>query len=402
MRHIGRIILFGWFLFACLICSGKTAKQLDSRTPSIVSLAAQQCAILDGNVPFGRIGRTYQDSVILAKLTNWCSGFFPGTCWYCYALGERVSGGKSVPDNDKIKETAIKRTATMLAVDSYYRDHDIGFQIMCSAGLAYKFTGDTTYLSAIRHATELLAARFSPVTGTIKSWDGTKFTHPVIVDNMMNLELLTFAARMFGVPKWEQIARTHANTTMANHFRPDGSCYHLVDYDTTTGTVIKKITVQGYADDSAWARGQSWALYGYTMMYRETGEENYLAQAEKVAAFLLPLLAKKPVPSWDFNAPAETAIYDDASAGAVMASAFIELSELTRNKKASRAYLAQAERTLLALSSSKYLASLGEIGGFILKHSTGHLPANREIDVPLSYADYYYLEALYRYSKIRE
>ena len=354
----------------------------------IADLCADQCLLLGGALAPGTMPRTFEDGkLVTADLTHWTSGFFPGTCWYAGSL----SGRQDVLD------LAKKCTEPLLDVDSYFRDHDIGFQLMCSAGLAYRLCGDARYLPAIRRGAELLAARFQPASGTIMSWDSSRPVCKVIIDNMMNLELLTFASRQFGVPEWEEIAKSHADVTLANHFREDGSSYHLLEYDLETGEVLVKKTVQGYSDSSSWSRGQSWGLYGYTMMYRETGEERYLRHAEKIARYLLPLLKDRPVPAWDFCAPEPLSAQDDASAAAVMASAFVELSTLTKDKELAGCCLSQAEATLEALSSPRYLSAKGENGGFLLKHGTGFYRKASEVDTPLTYADYYYLEALYRY-----
>jgi uncharacterized protein YyaL (SSP411 family) len=216
---------------------------------------------------------------------------------------------------------------------------------------------------------------------------------------MMNLELLEEASKMFGCDSFANIARIHANTTMENHFRDDYTSYHLVCYDMEDGTVAQKRTVQGYADDSAWARGQAWALYGYTMMFRESADEKYLQQAINVADMIIPYLPEDGVPYWDFNDPRIPEIYRDASAGAVMASAYIELSQFVSNKAKSKKYLKTAEKIIRTLASDEYLCAEGECHGFLLKHSVGHLPKNSEVDVPLTYADYYFLEALIRYNR---
>lgn len=376
---------------AVLAVSCSTVKLSDSLIESVANLTAEQCQLLGASLTDQTMPKTYEDgSLVFSDLEWWCSGFFPGTCWYSYML----SG------NQAVREMALAQTERMLDVDSYFTHHDIGFQIMCSAGQAYRNTGDEKYLPSIRRAAELLASRYTPVTGLVRSWDNPEYTYPVIIDNMMNLELLTFAARKFGVPQWKEIALSHADNTIKNHFRPDYSTYHVVDYDPQTGEVLRKMTKQGYSDESSWSRGQSWGLYGFTMMYRETGEKRYLEQAEKIAEYLLPLLAQRAVPAWDFSAPEEMSSQVDASAGAVMAAALIELSGLTENADLSARCFAQAEATLAEFCTPEYLAAKGEVGGFILKHSTGFYLKDSEVDVPLTYADYYFLEALYRYKNL--
>jgi unsaturated chondroitin disaccharide hydrolase len=247
-----------------------------------------------------------------------------------------------------------------------------------------------------------LSTRFRPVTGTMRSWDHStdKWAFPVIIDNMMNLELLFAATQFTGDSSFYKIAVTHANTTMKNHFRPDYSSYHVIEYDTVTGAVVKKNTHQGYAHESAWSRGQAWGLYGYTMCYRFTKDPRYLQQAENIAAFMLnhPNMPTDLVPYWDYNAPNIPNEQRDASAAAVLASGLYELSTYSKN---ARLYKEKADKIISSLTDH-YRAPIGEAHGYILLHSTGSRPSNSEVDVPLSYADYYYLEALLKSKRLKE
>ena len=260
--------------------------------------------------------------------------------------------------------------------------------VFCSYGNAYRLMGDPYYKSIIEQASAALVTRFDPEVGCIRSWNTRRKENPeldfiVIIDNMMNLEMLEWSG-------YHDIARRHADTTIKNHFREDNSTYHVVTYNELTGEITDKRTAQGVADDSAWARGQSWGLYGYTMMYRMTGEQRYLEQAVKIADYLLPRLPEDSIPNWDYDAEVQM---KDSSAAAIMASALIELYGFTQNGE----YLKTAERQLSELCSERYLAQPGENGNFILKHGVGHLPNNSEVDVPLSYGDYYFVEAAMRY-----
>jgi hypothetical protein len=250
-------------------------------------------------------------------------------------------------------------------------------------------------------AAESLIKRYKPTVKAIQSWNAlTSAKTPVIIDNMMNLELLNWVSDEWREPKYKAIAIDHANTTMKNHFRSDYSSYHVVDYDPATGKVLEKKTAQGYSNESAWARGQSWGLYGYTMMYRFTTERTYLEQARKIAAFILnhPNLPADGVPYWDFNAPIDKNTLRDASAASIMASALLELAQYTEGDERTR-YISMAERILKTLSSKTYLARYRQNGGFLLKHGVGHLPAKSEVDVPLTYGDYYFIEAMIRYKQ---
>lgn len=358
--------------------------------------ALSQSVLLEGQLADDEFPRSFTaDSLVTSSCEWWCSGFFPGTLWYIYEY----------TGNEQALALAKKQTAKLYGLYNKKTDHDIGFQINSSFGNGYRLTCDTTYLPEIASGAAKLAKRFYPNAGVLRSWDfnirGNKWSCPVIIDNMMNLELMMNAHELFGADSLKTIALTHANTTMANHFREDYSTYHLVDYDKETGEIRRKQTIQGYADDSAWARGQAWAIYGYAMMYRETGVPEYLAQSENVARMLLGRLPEDGIPYWDFDSPAIPEDDKDASAAAVMASGFIELSTLTKDEKLAADCLSMAERQLRPLSSDEYLAAEGECAGFILKHSTGNKPGNSEIDVPLSYADYYFVEALVRINNLQ-
>jgi unsaturated chondroitin disaccharide hydrolase len=328
-------------------------------------------------------------NLVLIPSKDWVSGFFPGELWYLYEYTH----------NNKWLTAAKEYTAKVEPEQFDKGTHDVGFKIYCSVGNGYRLTKDAHYKEVIIQAAKTLSTRFNPAVGTIKSWDNRKdWKYPVIIDNMMNLELLFEASKLSGDSSFHKIAVSHANTTMKNHFRPDYSSYHVIDYDPQTGAVLHKQTHQGFADSSAWARGQGWGLYGYTICYRETKNPAYLKHAEAIAKFIFsnPNLPKDKVPYWDFNDPGIPNVPRDASAAALMASALYELSTYSKNGKE---YKKMADKMVSSLTKS-YQAKPGESKGFILLHSTGHKPANSEIDVPISYADYYYLEALIRQDRL--
>jgi uncharacterized protein YyaL (SSP411 family) len=278
----------------------------------------------------------------------------------------------------------------------------MGFKIYNSFGQGYRLTNDQNYKDVIIQGAKTLSKRFNPIVGCIRSWDHSrdKWGFPVIIDNMLNLELLFAVTRMTGDSSYYKIAVSHANTTLKNHFRPDFSSYHVVDYDTITGKVVKKNTHQGFSHESSWARGQAWALYGFTMCYRETKDQKYLQQAENIASFLLnhPNLPKDLVPYWDFDAPNIPNEPRDASAGAVICSALFELATFSKN---GTDYRKKANLILTNLTKD-YRSAIGANKGFLLFHSTGTKPTNIEVDVPIIYADYYYLEALIRSEKLKQ
>ncbi|MDB5192680.1 MAG: hypothetical protein JWQ96_2243 [Segetibacter sp.] len=328
----------------------------------------------------------------LVTSRDWTSGFFPGVLWF---LNEGT--GKN-----EWKTEAESYTSYIEKEKTNGTTHDMGFKVYCSFGTGYRLTNDQHYKDVIIQSAKTLSTRFKPSVGTLRSWDHSrdKWGFPVIIDNMMNLELLFEATRLTGDSSFHKIAVSHANTTMKHHFRDDYSSYHVVDYDTITGVPKHKHTHQGYSHSSAWSRGQAWALYGYTMCYRFTKDPAYLRQAEGVAKFILnhPNLPKDLVPYWDFNAPNIPNEPRDASAAALNASALYELGLYSSNGKY---YKQTADKILQSLTKS-YRSPIGENKGWLLLHSTGSKPSNSEVDVPLSYADYYYLEALLRSKKLKE
>lgn len=319
---------------------------------------------------------------------DWTSGFFPGSLWLIYEHTR----------DDTWKRAAINYTTRLEEIKTYGGTHDLGFMLGCSYGQGWRLTRDPAYRDVLITGARTLAGRFNEKVGAIRSWDFGPWKFPVIVDNMMNLELLTWASRESGDQHLLHVALAHADTTEKNHFRPDGSSFHLVDYDPATGAVLKKQTVQGAADPSAWARGQAWGLYGYTAMFRETREPEYLERALKIADFLVkhPRMPADGVPYWDFDAPGLPNVPRDSSAAAIMASALFELAGFADADRAAL-YRMTAVKQVRSLASPAYRAAVGANGGFILMHATGHHPEGREIDVPLVYGDYYFLEALTRF-----
>ena len=327
---------------------------------------------------------------------GWESGFFPGSLWY---LWEHTG-------NDALRLAAEDMTERITPEQFNTESHDVGFIVNCSFGNGYRLTGKEAYRTALINGAKSLATRFNPEVGCTRSWnrqmEGGDFV--VIIDNMMNLELLCVGAGLDGNKECYDVAVKHATTTMKNHYREDGSSFHVVVYDSASGDIVKKFTYQGLSDDSAWSRGQAWGLYGFTYMYRTTGNRDFLEHATKIGKYILnhPGMPKDYVPYWDFMAPATKDTPRDASAAALMASAFVELSGYVEDEATSEAFLDLAEKMIRSLSSSKYFAKPGTNGNFVLKHSTAFLAKNRDVDAPLSYADYYYIEALARYKNLLE
>ena len=393
-------ILFTAIALILSACKGP-AGPVEKATPIGPDQIAAQLKLLDENIvkvqaeePTTPNGQAYvmprtinkDGSLSLIPAGDWTSGFYPGVLWYMFEMTGQTEW----------KEKAIRYTELLEEQQYNGSDHDVGFRMFCSYGNAYRLTSNPDYIPVLVQSAKTLIARYYENVGCIRSWNFNEenWQCPVIIDNMMNLELLFWATQKTGDSVYYDIALSHALTTMENHFRADNSSVHVVDYDTITGEVRQKNTHQGYADESSWARGQAWGLYGYTMTYRFTKNKDFLKQAEKIADFLLghPKLPGDMVPYWDFDAPEIPDEPRDVSAAAIMASALYELC--TYSDKGD-IYKLKADKIMESLGST-YASDPGENYGFILEHSVGSKPMDSELDVPLNYADYYYLEARVR------
>jgi rhamnogalacturonyl hydrolase YesR len=381
--------------FSLNSCTSKHQKSTETKIEQTLSSAEKQLSLLLIEADkANRIPRTTNEEGGIHWANegfDWTEGFFPGSCWYLYEFTQ----------DEKWKIAAEKYQA--LFEDHKYKTtyHDLGFVFNCSYGNGYRLTQNNTFKEVMITAGDSLITRFNPKVGCIKSWDVTGgwqatrgWEYPVIIDNMMNLELLFELTHLTGDTKYRDVAIRHADTTLKNHFRGDHSSYHVVDYDPETGAVRNKHTAQGFGHESSWARGQAWGLYGYTICYRYTKEARYLEQAEKIAKYIIsyPGTPEDGIPYWDYmaeNIPKEPR---DVSAAAITVSALIELDPYSETS-----FKPAIDKMIKSLASDDYTASLGENNNFVLMHSVGSIPHNAEIDVPLNYADYYYLEALLRY-----
>ena len=387
-------------VFLCISCDKKD-ESMEELTARVFDRAAAQFCVLDANMDSVAVANgcrfvyprsTAQDgSLWTSDYKWWCSGFYPGSLWLVYEY----------TGNEKFGQMALKYQEGLEPLRYRTDDHDIGFQLMCSYGNCLRITKDTLCVPVLIDGANSLATRFDPEVGCTRSWDTPKYTFPVIIDNMMNLELLFKAVELGGDESLRNVAISHAYTTKMNHFREDHSAYHVLDYDPETGEIIERFVGQGYSPESAWARGQAWALYSFPMVYRFTNDPKMLEHAIDVAEYIIPRLPEDCIPYWDFDSPEIPDDVRDASAAAIMACGLIELSGYVDKGKSER-YLDVAERMLRTLAGDEYLAAEGEQYGFLLKHSTGFKLRNSEVDAPLTYADYYFLEALMRWSNIAD
>lgn len=370
-----------------------SAPEMTSLINQQFQFAAKQLKVLEQHVPDTVMPKTLNKNTGAVEVSNttwWCSGFFPASLLYVYEH----------TNDQEILRIAKKRLALQEPMKHYTGNHDLGFMMFNPFGNAYRLFKDPKDKATIDTAAMSLITRYRPQIKSIQSWNKNKnFNCPVIIDNMMNLELLMWVSQNGGDPKFKEIALNHANSTIANHYRADYSAFHVLDYDLETGKLIAGKNHQGYNDASAWSRGQAWGFYGFVMMYRFTKDQRYLDHARNIAKFLLnhPNMPKDYILYWDFNAPDIPNDLRDASAAAIFASGLLELAQFTKSDE-SKNYINISASIIKTLSSPAYCASVGENGGFLLKHSVGHLPGNSEVDVPLTYADYYYLEAMHRFN----
>ncbi len=390
---------------------GQDKNNLQENISTVFNTAAEQYKTLldSANVQMKYPRSSKNGNLTFVGIEDWTGGFWPGALWYMFEYTK----------NPKWKEAAIKWTETLESNQFNTKHHDIGFMMYNSYGNGYRLTKNEKYKAILIQSAKSLCKRYNEKVGAIKSWndkpslDGKDtMRFPVIIDNMMNLELLFFASKITGDPTYKNIAIKHAEKTMQNHVRPDFSSYHVVDYDTITGLALHKETNQGYAHNSTWTRGEAWGIYGFTMTYRETGDIRFLNTAINMADFFInhKNLPSDKIPNWDFNvnevgytSPANaqsnqlTYIPKDASAAAILASALLELSNYTGTKGAQ--YKKTANEILSSLSSKNYLAVAGTNNGFLLMHCTGNANRLSEVDKPIMYGDYYFLEALLRTNK---
>jgi len=386
------LLVTAFLLFISVIASTQpiSKKEMKKLVDENMKSAILQYKHMQSLLPSDKLPRSYDSSknqLITSGSDWWCSGFYPGTLWYLYEYSKEQS----------VKTEALRSTSLLEKEKLNTSTHDLGFMMGCSYGNANRLAPKPEYKEVLLTSAKSLSTRFNAKTGCIKSWDSKQGDFLVIIDNMMNLELLFWATQVSGDSSYYKIAVTHANTTIKNHFRTDNSSYHVLNYNAENGEVKEKRTAQGAANESAWARGQAWGLYGFTATYRETKNPVYLEQAKKIADFILTNanLPADGIPYWDFNAPGIPNALRDASAAAIIASGLLELSKYVESSWSNN-YLNLAQTILKKLSSNDYRAKQGTNGGFILKHCVGHLPAKSEVDVPLTYADYYFIEALLR------
>lgn len=377
-------------IFALLSC---TSKQSDNYTDVLDNCVSKvETAILDipSTDSFPRNITPGERTWNYVNVRDWTSGFWPGVLWYAYEYS-----GK-----EEIKEQAERFTEPIeILSKSKASDHDIGFMVYCSFGNGYRLTGNEAYKKVMLDAADTLATLYNPIVGSILSWPSkTEYPHNTIIDNMMNLELLFWAAKNGDHKELYHMAERHAEVTMNNIVRADSAVYHVGIFNDVTGEFIKGVTHQGYADESMWARGQGWGIYGFAISHRETGREDFLETSIKLAEKFLQRLPEDGIPFWDFDDPDIPNAPKDASAAAVAACGLIELSGLVKDETLKEKYIASARKLVAILSTDEYLSK--DANQAILLHSTGHYPRNSEIDVPIIYADYYFLEALLKLKKL--
>lgn len=415
MRILSKLLLLALIVLVYVRCDYKQEDDIvDTSFKTAIPLYNNLLKVTDTNFVDYPHSLTPDGKLKYLQIDEWTGGFWPGILWYMYEY----------TNDDYWKEKATIWTESLASNQFNTSHHDIGFMMYNSYGNALRFEDKITYRDILIQSAKSLCERYSDTTQAIQSWNKRKskgdinvWEFPVIMDNMMNLELLFYAAKETKDSTFREIAINHALQTMKNHVRSDYSSFHVVNYDPKTGKVLHKQTLQGFSDNSTWSRGQAWGIYGFTMTYRETGDLRFLKTAEGMADYFLDHenLPADKVPYWDFNAGQEGYKPDwsfdpdkykemprDASAAAIAASGLLELSVLTQDEQRKNKYKNAAKSILNSLSSKEYLNVDNQNPYFLLKHSTGNLPSANEVDVPLIYADYYFLEALLRYRKLQK
>ncbi|RCS26565.1 glucuronyl hydrolase [Polaribacter sp. WD7] len=397
MDNNKQIILFVFIIgFTTLITSCKpNLKKVDEKDISVDSLLnlryEQLLQYPIDSLAFPRSYTIKEGKIKKVPSKDWTSGFFPGNLWQIFELTQ----------DNRYKEVAKKWTAFVEKEKFNNHTHDMGFKVFCSFGNGLKSFENQHYKNIVVKSAQTLITRFDEKVGSIRSWDFNKhkWSFPVIIDNMMNLELLFEATKISKDSMYHKIAVAHANTTLQNHFRPNNSTWHVLDYNPENGKVNTRVTHQGISDDSSWARGQGWAIYGFTMAYRYTKNPKYLEQAKATASFFTghKNMPEDGIPYWDFDAPNIPNEPRDVSAAAIVASALIELYGYTNNES----YLNYSKKVLNSLQSKNYILAENVKAPFILNHSSGDWSKRAEMDEPIVYGDYYFLEALTRLKKIK-
>ncbi|AGC75460.1 glycosyl hydrolase family 88 [Nonlabens dokdonensis] len=390
---------FGWLLTCMILLASckPQEKEVDSSSATNIDLLlkARYEKLLRYPIESAAFPRSYNPDtkqILQRPSKDWTSGFYAGNLWML----------SDVTGESRFRESAQKWTAFIEKEKYNDGTHDMGFKVYNSFGLGYNRTKNEEYKSILLKSAQTLATRFNPNVQSIRSWDFRRdqWEFPVIIDNMMNLELLFEATRLSGDSTFHKLAVTHANTTLKNHFRKDDSTVHVVVYDTISGEVKDRVTHQGYSDDSAWARGQGWAIYGYTMAYRYTNDKRYLEQAEATANFFInhKNMREDGIPYWDFDAPNIPNEPRDVSAAAIVASALVELYGYTKDEQ----YINYSKQVLNSLKSEEYILPADLDIPFILAHSSGDWSKRSEMDEPIIYGDYYFLELMLRLEEFNQ
>ncbi|WP_248924019.1 glycoside hydrolase family 88 protein [Paenibacillus hamazuiensis] len=359
---------------------------------SIVNKVARTSKRIGDGFPHASVNGQYK----LEPASWWTAGFWPGLLWLIY----RDTKDESL----RLLAESCERQLDQVIMDYYKLDHDIGFMWTLTSVARYKLLGADDSKRRALLAANLLAARFNVQGGYIRAWnpwrEGERNEGWAIIDCMMNLPLLHWAAKTTGDPRYKHIAVRHADTVLEHFIRPDGSVNHIVIFDPETGEKVGVNGGQGYAPESAWSRGTAWALYGMSLSHMHTGSEAYLNAAKRVAHFFIANLPEDHVPHWDFRLPEDVPAYRDSSAGACAACGLLLLADQVGGREA--ALYRRAGENILHSLYANYGAWETEAEEGLILHGTSHFPEQKNIDVPLIYGDYYFAEGIARLNGSRE
>ena len=373
---------------------GSDKEWLDGVYEKLLVKMKAECERIGTKIPYSPTDGKYTD-MGEAYISFWTNGFWPGMLWQMYcATGDEAYKKTAEGVEERLAET----------IDTFENlDHDIGFLFLPSSVANYRKTGNKEARRRGLHAANLLAGRFNPVGKYIRAWNGSigavmnehDSSGGMIIDCMMNIPILYWAAKETGDPRFQHIAVSHAKTAQQYIVREDGSCNHIVIFDPQTGEFLDNPGGQGFESGSSWSRGQSWAVYGFSLSYRHTKDESFLNTAKKCAHYCISNMAVNGwLPLVDYRAPKEPVKYD-STAGMITACGLLELAEHVGEYE-KNLYTSAALNILKACDAkfSNWDPDADSIvdGGTFFYHD----PEGKNTEVPIIYADYYFIEAVLR------
>ncbi len=363
-----------------MLSSDYNDKIISEILPTTIARIRRNYDLFDGLFPsYGDGDKAY----LLTENKNWLASFWSGLLWLVYS--------QTGDAEDYQRAKALLPSFEARLNNNIHLNHDLGFLFLLSARAQYQFLADDASKALILRATEVLYNRFRPVGQYIQAWgemDDDKAIRRIIIDCMMNLPLLFWASEATGKSDYYTAAMAHARISQKLLMRDDYSSYHSYVFSLADGSPIEGKTHQGYADESLWARGQAWAVYGFTMAAEWSGETSFIETAKKASERYFAETVPDTIARYDFRLPKGEPAYPDSSADAILASGLLRLAKLTEDKM----YQQQAEKLLIMLYENAFDTRPDAQG--LLLHGTQHAPHGYGIDTYTIFGDYFFLEGL--------